>query len=258
MVNDRQFARGAQRLFRGAIVVGLVALPSLAAAQRSGRGFLFEKPNASFVMRAGYSAANTSGQPFTILAQETTIGPRSFDSFNLGLDLNCFLTRYADLVFTVDVSSRTTSAEYREWEENGRPIVQESQLDRVALGGGFRINLVERGRQISSLAYIPAKILPYIGATGGVMWYEFKQHGDFVEVVDDSTGNIFRDDLRSNHYNVMGQVFGGIERRLNARWSLVGETRWTQSTAKLTNDYAGMGNIQLSGLAFNIGATVRF
>ena len=90
------------------------------------------------------------------------------------------------------------------------------------------------------------------------MWYDFTQKGDFVEVVNDSTGNIFTDELRSGHYNVMGQAFAGIERRLNARWSMVGETRYTQSSAKLVKDYSGLGDIQLSGLAFTLGATVRF
>jgi len=90
------------------------------------------------------------------------------------------------------------------------------------------------------------------------MWYNFRQKGDFVEVVNDSTGKIFADQLESNHYNVMGQAFAGIERRINARWSLLGETRYTKSAATFTGDYAGLGDIQLSGLAFSLGATVRF
>jgi hypothetical protein len=257
----RQSARGAQRsCIRGFFCLamsGLVALPTIAAAQ-SGKGFLFKKPNGSFVMRAGYEAANTSSQPFTVLKQQTTLGPRSFDAFSLGFDLNFFLNDHVDFVTTFDASTRTNTAEYREWEENGQPIVHQSTLDRAALGAGFRYNLLGRGRQISSLAFIPAKTVPYVGATGGMMWYDFTQKGDFVEVVNDSTGNIFTDELRSGHHNVMGQAFAGIERRLNARWSMVGETRYTQSSAKLVKDYSGLGDIQLSGLAFTLGATVRF
>ena len=258
MVSRLQVTRGAQRRFGAAIFAVLVALPSIAAAQSSGKGFLFEKPNGSFSMRLGYEAANTSSEPFTILQEETTVGPRSFDALALGLDFNVFLSRRVDLVFTFDVSSRTKTAEYREWEENGRPIVNEATLDRVAFGTGFRYNVVDRGRQISALAYIPTKTVPYFGATGGFLWYEFGQEGDFVEVVDDTTGNIFTDELRSDDYGLMGQVFAGVERRLSARWSLTGETRYTHSTATLENDYAGMGKIQLSGLAFTVGATIRF
>ena len=252
-----QLVRGAQCSIRNAIVLALIALPSVAVAQ-SGNGYLFKKPSGSFVMRAGYEPSRVSGEGFDVLRRETTLGDDSFNSFNLGIDFNYFLSRYVDLTFTLDVSSRASTSEYRDWEENGQPIVHETQLDRFGLGAGFRYNLLSRGRQISSLAYIPAKTVPYVGATAGVMWYEFTQSGDFVEVVNDSTGNIFSDELASRHHGVMGQVFGGIERRLTPRWSLVGEARFTQSNSKFTKDYIGLGNLQLSGLALNLGASVRF
>jgi hypothetical protein len=238
-------------------MLALFALPSVAVAQ-TGEGFLFQKPRASFVMRAGYEAANPESESFKVLEGETTLGPRSFDAVNLGADLNVFLTRYLDMTFTFDVTSRTNTSEYREWEENGQPITHQSTLERAMLGTGFRYDLLPRGRQISSLAYIPARTVPYIGATGGIMWYDFRQKGDFVEVVDDSTGNIFTDELKASHYTLMGQAFAGIEQRLNARWSLVGEGRYTQAHDKLNNDFAELGNISLSGLAFNFGAAVRF
>jgi len=253
----KQSARGTQWFFRGAIILASFALPAVAVAQ-SGKGFLFKEPNGSFTMRAGYEAAQTSSEGFDVMRRETTLGPRSFDAFNLGFDLNYFLTRRVDLTFSLDVSSRENSSEYREWEENGQPIIHTSELERVALGGGFRYNLLSRGRPISALAYIPAKTIPYIGGTGGVLWYSFQQKGDFVEVVNDSTGNIFPDELRSHHYGLMGQAFAGIERRLNARWSVVGESRYTHSASTFTKDYAGLGEIQLSGLAFSLGATVRY
>jgi hypothetical protein len=56
----------------------------------------------------------------------------------------------------------------------------------------------------------------------------------------------------------MGQVFGGIERRLSARWSVLGEGRFTRSNSKFTKDYIGLGDLQLSGLALNLGVSVRF
>jgi hypothetical protein len=252
-----QSTRGTQCSIRGAIMLALLALPSVAVAQ-NGDGFLFQRPKGSFVMRVGYEAARPASESFDFLEGETTLGPRSFDAINLGADLNFFLTRSIDLTFTLDVTSRTNTSEYREWEENGQPITHESTLERAMLGGGFRYNLLPRGRQISSLAYIPARTVPYIGATGGIMWYDFRQKGDFVEVVDDSTGNIFTDELKASHYTLMGQAFAGIEQRLNARWSLVGEARYTQAHDRLNNDFAELGNLSLSGLAFNLGATVRF
>ena len=38
----------------------------------------------------------------------------------------------------------------------------------------------------------------------------------------------------------------------------VGEARYTHADAELVADYSGLGNIQLSGLALNVGVAVRF
>ena len=132
----QQFVRGAQCSIRSAVVLALLALPSVSFAQ-SGKGFLFRKPAGSFTMRAGYEASAANGAGFDQLRAETTLGARSFDSFNLGFDLNYFATRNVDVTLTLDVSSRSTTSEYRQWEENGKPIMHESELDRVALGAGF-------------------------------------------------------------------------------------------------------------------------
>jgi hypothetical protein len=258
MVSSWQCARGTRRYIGALITAAVVALPASAAAQTSGDGFLFKRPAGSFVIRGGYGLANTDGQPFTVLKAQTTIGSRSFDAVHLGLDANFAVSRRFDFTLTLEGSSRTTTAEYREWEEDGQPITNQSTLDRGIFGAGFRYYLTDRGRQISALAFIPARTLPYIGATGGVLWYEFMQKGDFVEVIDENTGNIYTDEIKSDNAAMMGQVFAGIERRLSTRWSLSGETRYTHSSAKLTDNYAGLGNIPLSGLAFTLGAVVRF
>lgn len=254
-MSSRQVARGVMRSTIGAAALALLASPAQA---QSGDGFLFGAPRGSFTFRSGYELANTSGQPFTVLERETTIGPRSFDAFNLGIDFGYFATKRVDVTVTLDVSSRTKSAEYREWEENGRPIIHRSTLDRAALAAGLRYNLVDRGRQISALAFIPAKTIPYIGLSGGAISYEFTQKGDFVQQLSDSTARIFTDELRSHAASFMGQAYAGVDRRLSARWSLVGEARYTHATAELVNDYSGLGNIQLSGLALNVGAAIRF
>ncbi|MEO5567140.1 MAG: hypothetical protein ABIR92_01525 [Gemmatimonadaceae bacterium] len=258
MVSSWQAGRRAPRFIASAVAGVLIALPSVVSAQASGDGFMFTKPSGSLSIRGGYALANTSGQPFSVLKRETTIGARSFDAFSAGLDLNFVVARRIDLVFSGDLSTRTKSAEYREWEENGNPIIQQSTLERFALGAGLRYNLADRGRQISALAFIPARTIPYVGLSGGMLWYDFRQKGDFVESTDQQTASIFTDDLRSRNYNFMGQAYAGVDRRLTARWSLIGEARYTQASAKLIQDYGGLGNIQLSGLALNAGAAIRF
>lgn len=260
MAHRPQVTRGARRGIPGIVAlaaVAVLAMPSAAIGQ-SGDGFLFREPRGSFTFRGGYSLANTSGDLYGLLRRETTVSSRSFDAFNGGIDFNYFLARRLNMVVTLDLSSRTNTAEYREWEENGQPIIHQSTLDRAIFGAGLRYDLADRGRRISTLAFIPARTIPYLGLNAGVISYEFTQKGDFVEPIDATSASIYNDELTSNGKSFMAQAYAGLDHRLSARWSLVGEARYTHATARLRSDYSELGNIQLSGLALNLGAAVRF
>jgi hypothetical protein len=241
-------------------VAAIVAAPMAASAQGSGDGFLFHRPYGSFGLRVGYIAPSTSGEPFTVLRQQTTVGSRSFDAPSVGLDLSFAAGQRFDVVFNVDGTRRATTARYPGWfdDQTNLPIQNTATLGRLGLGGSIRYNLVDRGRRISSFAFIPAHVVPYVGLGGGYMWYDLKQSGDFIEETGANTANVFSDELRSSGSGLMGQAFTGIEYRLNARLSLLGEARYTRASADLNNDYAGLGRIDLSGFALNIGTSIRF
>lgn len=242
-------------------VAALLAAPfAAAAAQSSGDGFMFHKPYGWLALRGGYDAQASSGQPYTIMKSQTNVGSRSFDAPSLGLDLAFTATRRFDVVFSLDGSSTLTRAEYRDWtdDQTGGPVAHTTTLERVGFGGSLRYNFVDRGRAISSLAFIPARYVPYVGIGGGRIWYHLKQSGDFVEETGPTTANIFTDELQSSSWGWMGQAFSGVDYRINARFSLLGEARYTHAKADLVADYTGLGRIDLSGLAFHIGTSFRF
>jgi hypothetical protein len=243
-----------------AMTAVIVMASSVNAQAQSGRGFLFSAPDAAVVIRAGYSLANTGGNPYGDLKSQTTVGNHSFDAATLGTDIDVFLTNRIDAVLSLDLSTRTKTAEYRDWDENGNPIRQQTTLNRAGLSAGFRFDLAPRGRAISALAWIPAQTVPYVGVGGGVMWYDLIQQGDFVQPTSATTANIFSDKLQSSSQNVMGVAYAGLEHRLGAHLSLQGEARYTYATAPLVGDYSstGAGDIQLSGLALTLGTSIRF
>lgn len=248
----------AQAGFWTALAV-LVAMPIVGvAAQASGDGYLFHAPYGSLSLRGGYELANTSSEPFGIMRRQTTIGARSFDALNLGADLGFNVTRRFDVVVSLDASSRATTAEYRDWEENGQPIEHWSGLDRLGLAANVRYNLKDRGRSISSLAWIPARVVPYVGVGAGMMWHVLIQKGDFVEETAAQTASIFNDELRTSNRSVLAQAFTGLDYRINARWSVLGEARYAHSSSTLRADYTGLGKINLSGVVMNVGTSVRF
>ena len=53
---------------------------------------------------------------------------------------------------------------------------------RLNLSGSVKFALTPRGREISSRAWIPSAVTPYVGAGGGVLHYQFLQFGDFIDV----------------------------------------------------------------------------
>jgi hypothetical protein len=242
-----------------AIAIAALCAASSAAAQSSaGRGFLFHAPDAALVIRGGYTLANTTGNPYSDFKSQTTMGNRSLDAATFGADLDLFMTKRLDAVVSFDVSTRTKTAEYRDWDESGKPIVHQTTLDRAGITGGFRFDLAPRGRAISGLAWIPSQTVPYVGVGAGMMWYDLVQKGDFVTPTSSTTANIYTDKLQSSNENFMGVAYAGLEHRLTAHFSLQGEARYTYASSALVGDYSGLGDIQLSGLALTFGTSIRF
>jgi len=241
----------------------LAAGPTGAGAQQGrpdplahGDGFLFHQPNATFSLRGGYSRANASSELFTSQQKQLTIGPRGFDRASFGADLSFHATRRIDLGVSFDGTARSRRSEYRDWlDQNDKPIEQTTKLSTLGFSANLKYNLRDRGRAISSLAWIPARYVPYVGIGGGVINYEFTQTGDFIVF---PSMQVFPDKLRSANWGAMAQVFSGFAYTLTTRWSLISEARYTASSLELNKDYSDFGRINLSGLAVNVGTSIRF
>jgi len=257
---DRSNARGVARIIVPIVIAALAVSPAIACAQDApdgGDGFLFHKPNYSFVFRGGYSLASASSDVFTIQEQQLTIGPRGFDALSLGTDFIVNVGKRVDLGFTLEGTTRGHSSEYRDWTEgpDSLPIRQKTTLSTFAFSTNLRYNLRDRGRAISNFAWIPSNYVPYVGVGVGILNYELGQKGDFV---DTSTAAITTDQLYSQGWAGMAQLFTGFTYSLSAKYSLVSEARYTLSTAKLNGDYSDLGRIDLSGLSLNVGTSIRF
>ncbi len=85
-------------------------------------------------------------------------------------------------------------------------------LSEMNLSGSVKFAVTPRGREISSRAWIPAAVTPYVGAGGGMLQYEFLQFGDFIDV-DSPNSAIFTDTFRSSGWAPSAHVFGGVDVR---------------------------------------------
>ena len=68
----------------------------------------------------------------------------------------------------------------------------DDEADRVNLSGSVKFAITPRGREISSRAFIPAAVTPYVGAGGGLLQYEFLQFGDFIDVDSANSDDLHR------------------------------------------------------------------
>ena len=118
---------------------------------------------------------------------------RDFSSGSIALDVAFRVSPRMDALFSVGTARSTMNSEFRDWlDNNDQPIRQSTVFQRVPLTGSIRVYLGNPGRSIGRFAWVPKRYAPYVGAGGGVMWYQFNQDGDFV---DFTTLKVFPDRL---------------------------------------------------------------
>ena len=125
----------------------------------------------------------------------------------------------------------------------------------TVLSGGVKFALVERGLEVSRLAWVPKQVVPYVGGGGGAVHYDLLQFGDFV---DFRTSRIFASTLTSGGWAPMAQAFAGVDVRVLKRVYVTLDGRYQWSNATLGNDWIDFEPIDLNGFKLAAGASVIF
>lgn len=240
------------------IALGALFALGLAAplhAQRSGDGYLFHEPEGRLSIRAGYDHANAGSDVFAQAVDMLTINKRDFSGLTLGAEAGFSLSSRLDLSLDVGFSHAGKGSEFRSFvDNNNQSIKQTTSFDRVPLTANLRFYLTEPGRSIGKLAWIPTKIVPWIGAGGGMMWYRFRQQGDFV---DFNTNAVFTSDLDSSDWTGTMQGMGGADISLSPHVALRADARYVYAKAQLNRSFTGFDRIDLSGVQGTLGLTYR-
>ena len=196
--------------------------------------FLFGRPGGSIAFRGSWALARAGEEcpdsnprlchdVYRFVERELTIDRGDFNSAAFATDVGIALSSRADAVVGVDFSRASIASEYRDFVDNNRlPIEQTTSLQELNLTGSIRFALTPRGREISRLAWVPGTVVPYVGGGGGMMWYEFKQVGDFVDALDQRpTGlAIFSDTFEGQGWTPSAHVLAGVDVKLYHRWYL--------------------------------------
>lgn len=224
-------------------------------AQRSGDGYLFHEPEARFTIRGGYDHANAKSDVFAQSIDQLTINRADFSGMTVGAEAAFTITSRLDLSADISYSHAGKGSEFRHFiDNNDLPIEQKTSFDRVPVTANLRFYLTEPGRSIGKLAWIPSKVVPWIGAGAGMMYYRFLQQGDFV---DFKTTNVFSSSFESSNWTSVVQGMGGADISLSPHVALRADARYVWAKSDLSRSFAGFDRIDLSGVQGTLGLTYR-
>jgi hypothetical protein len=218
--------------------------------------FFFQKSSGYLGIRVGEFFPKADSDIFNMVTRELTLKKSDFRASDVGVDAGFSLYEKVDLVFSLDDLERTNKSEFRDYvDEQGLPITQKTNYSQQMFCAGVKYLFVPRGRQVGHYAWLPSRVVPFVSAGGGLIWYRFKQYGDFV---DSSTLEIFPAILESSGTAPTLYLGGGADIRLFHAAYLTLDLRYSWAKHDMEGDFVGFDPIDLSGLRLTAGLQWRF
>ena len=247
-----------ERPIRSALLVAALltsgGAPS-AFAQAAGDGYLFHRPNVTLTARAGYSHANAGSDVFDDVTSDLTLDRGDFSSYTVGGDLAAHVSERVAVVLSAGYSRSKHRSEFRDFvDNNDLPIEQTTTFERIPITVNLRLNLGSSGRSIGQLAWIPSRVVPYVGAGLGAMRFRFKQEGDFVNF---NTNAVFPALLVAEEWTLVGQGMAGVDYNISPRLGISFDARYLYGRGELGPSFTGYERIDLSGVTGTIGLSFR-
>lgn len=237
-------------------VAFVIAVWSPAAAQDRTPDFLFGRPDGWAGIRTGQLFARAGSDWYRFVTNELTVDRQDFRAADVSADLGITVSRRADIVAGLGFTHRSVGSEYRRFVDNNRlPIEQDTRVQTVSLTGGIRYALWDRGREVGQLAYVPRRVVPFVGAGGGALWYRLEQTGDFVDFVDLS---VFGSTFESKGWAPTAHLLAGVDVRVARRLLVTVDGRYQWAAATLNDTWVDFDPIDLSGFRLTGGVNVLF
>lgn len=250
-MRQRTGGRARRGWLAGAVLVLAAAVP--AGAQ--GNGYLFGEPEGRLTLRGGYAFARASSDVFDDAIRDLTIEKGDFSGPTFGGEIAFRIAPRFDLTLDVGYSSASKDSHYRDLVDlDDNEIEQTTSFKRAPVTLNVRGYLASKGRSVGSLAFIPARVVPWLGAGVGASWFQLKQSGSFV---DPGTSAVYDDTFESSGWGPAVQGMGGLDLTLTPRIAATADARYTWSRASLDSGFEGYDKIDLSGVAVTLGVTFR-
>jgi len=253
-----------------ALVAVTLALPDRAFAQqiaadnttaqstpsKRSADFLFSRPHGSIGVRGSWLFASAGSDLFDFVTSRLTIDKKDFNAPGVGGYVNVGVKSNLDAQFGIEYEKSNKPSEYRDLVDNNfQAIEQTTSLRSLNLMASLRVTLVPKGRSVSRFAWVPARVIPYVGGGGGAVYYEFQQSGDFVDYTDMT---VFPDTFDSSGWAPSLHAFSGVDVQVYRSLYATIEGRYTKASAKLSTDFIGFDPIDLSGFKVSAGINLLF
>lgn len=205
---------------------------------------------------AGFIFPRAGSDLFGLVTRELTLEKSDFRSPAFGFDFGVtFRSRFA-MVLAMEYARSSANSESRDFvDENGQAIVQKTVFTQMPVNATLRFYPRAIGETVGTYAWIPNRVLPYIGGGGGIARYTFSQAGDFV---DTTTLAIFTATLSSDGIAPTGHLVAGTDIGITKRMFAGFEARYTWGHTDLSGPFKGFQPIDLAGLRIRGGIYFRF
>jgi hypothetical protein len=230
--------------------------PAGGQRNRPAPDFLLQRPYGLLGLRGSWVFSRAGSDIFDFVQDQLTIDKGDFNGPAVATDVSFALTRQVEIVGGFQFNRVSISSEYRDLiDNNGQAITQQTGLKELDLSASVKWALKPRGREVSRLVWVPRTLTPYVGAGGGMLWYEFEQYGDFVDFVDSS---VFTDFFRSSGWTPSVHAFGGVDIHVYKRLLVTMEGRYLWASKTLGRDFIDFDPIDLSGFRMSAGVSVLY
>lgn len=240
------------------LTLACLGLAATASAQSPApqRDFLFGPQNGWVAVRSGWFFAHAGSDWYDFLTEQFTLEDDSFNTAGVEVEAGGRVGPRLHALAGVTYTSVRRGSEYRDWvDDTRRPINQTTQLRTASVTGSVKVALVDRGRAVGDLVWIPRRVVPYVGAGGGAVWHQARQDGDFIDFVDLS---VFPAEFTSDGWSPSGHLFAGVDVMLQTwlQLTLDGRYRWVHD--ELGDDWVGFEPLDLSGFTMSAGFGFAF
>ena len=234
----------------------LLATSPAAAQMGSGNGFLFRVPTVRLALSGGFAQPRAQSDIFDFLTSELTLERGDFGAAAVTTSATVRVAPRVEVGISGSFAGRSANSESRGFTgEDDLPIEQTTSLRRAAIMAIGRVSLLSPGRSVGRFAWIPTRIVPFVGGGAGGVWYRLHQDGEFV---DKETLDIFEDQSESKGWSLGATGFGGADVAVTPRIGITAEGRYLWAKGPMNRDFGTFNKIDLSGYDASIGLYVRF